>query len=741
MNSNIHLTLSAHLACLLLALSTQTVQAADAPLCRPFEELLPPAPKSVARVSTGEEVRILADDALVEETSDIALFRGKVTIQRGHSLVHADELVYRRQSGEMEARGGVTLWDRRFVIRGERAELGEDDSGGIEEAQYWLRERRGYGKAERMLRYDEDRSVLLDMDFTTCDPDNQTWRLDARETKLNFATDTGISRGVVLRVHDWPVLYTPYLNYPLSDKPKSGLLVPRVGHSGELGFDLALPYYWHAASSYDFTFTPRWMSRRGLMLGTEFRYLTGRSDGQWDFEYLPEDLEYDAHRSFLRVFHKTQLSPVLNAQVNYEETSDHEYFEHFGNSLDLAGTLHLQRRAAVNYLLPNYYLLQGYVLDYQSLQDPALPKPYRVLPALTLRPLVPPRNRRLNLLWQMEAKRFELTDDTDRPQATRLHFAPRLVYPLRFAAGFVEPGVELAYTYYAKEDTLAGEDSTQDRFSHTFSLDNGLFFEREFAWQDKDLLQTLEPRLFYQYSPQQDQEKYPLFDTARYDLSWGQLFRTEPFSGRDRASDYHTVSAGLRSRVLERSDGDELLQAGLGRRFFVRDSKIVLPGETSERAEASPYVAEAAISPRKHLRLSHTSQWEPEQGRSLYSAWRMRYHTAVDKLLNVGYRQRDERLRLEQTDVSWYWPLNPRWHSLGRWNYSLEHSANLEVLAGFEYESCCWALRLVARRYLQDLAEDDYETSFHFQIQLKGLGGLGSSAFLRERIAGFDESF
>jgi LPS-assembly protein len=72
-----------------------------------------------------------------------------------------------------------------------------------------------------------------------------------------------VAKHARLRIRGIPVLYTPYINFPIDDRRKSGFLVPSIGSSDDNGFELITPYYWNIAPNLDATFYPRYMSKRG----------------------------------------------------------------------------------------------------------------------------------------------------------------------------------------------------------------------------------------------------------------------------------------------------------------------------------------------------------------------------------------------------------------------------------------------------------------------------------------------
>jgi LPS-assembly protein len=722
-------------------------QAGEEALCRPLAEMLPAKPV-LDRQPRGNELLLSSERGVLEQDAQTARFSGGVIAQRGAQVLRAENLVYRKTDDETEASGDVTLWDPHFVVHGHQAKLFGEDRGEAWETEYWLTERRGRGRAEEVLKLDRDRAQLKETTYTTCDPGAEAWRLRSRETTLDFSENTGEAWGVTLYLADVPVLYTPYLNFPLGDGRKSGFLIPRLGYSNSTGLDLAIPYYWNMAPNYDATLTPRVMSKRGLMLESEFRYLTQTSRGQVGWEYLPNDESFDGERSFVSLTHTTRFTPRLNLNLLYQEASDIHYFEDLGSNLSLSSVTHLPRSARLSYratLGKQNYLTQLALTDYQSLSANPRATQYARLPQLTLRKLGREQNRKLNYNLSGEYVYFQrdwdLPESIRNPEGSRVDARFGLSYPLRYAAGFFVPKASFQATRYTLDGLLPAEGSGD--FSRTLpilSADAGLFFEREFEWGGRSLLQTLEPRVFYLYVPYRDQRKIPLFDTSEYDFSFGQLFREDRFSGPDRVGDDHRLSLAVSSRFMGRRDAVQHLRLSLGQIIYLRDRQVGLGTKAPESEDTSELVAEVAAQLTKEWSLLHTLQWQPEDGETHKSTVRLRYRPKPGQSVSLAYRYR--QASFEQTDLSWQWPINPRWSMLGRWNYALRENKNLESFLGLQYESCCYAVRAVARRYLRNL-QGDYQSAVFFQVELKGLGGLGrkTAGFLREHIPEFEDGF
>jgi LPS-assembly protein len=138
----------------------------------------------------------------------------------------------------------------------------------------------------------------------------------------------------------------------------------------------------------------------------------------------------------------------------------------------------------------------------------------------------------------------------------------------------------------------------------------------------------------------------------------------------------------------------------------------------------------------KNWSVSSGLQWDQQQSRTGKGEMQIRYQPEPRSVVNLGYRfQRD---RQEQVDFSTAWPVSEHWRVYGRSVYSLRDNKSIDHFAGFEYSSCCWNLRAVARDYVSRRS-GERDRSFFLQLELKGLSSVGQAAdaFLEKAIRGY----
>jgi len=485
-----------------------------------------------------------ADRALFDR-GGISRLSGEVEFRQDGRTLSAEEALYDDRQGIVEAQGGVHYRDSALEVEGERARLWlRSDTGSFEQARYRLPQQHAHGTAQRVAKINENITRLQRVRYTTCNPGRIDWQLRAREIRLDRHRRMGSAKGVSVHFKRVPIFYFPYLVFPITDERLSGFLMPDIRlNLSRNSTDIALPYYWNIAPNYDATITPRFIERRGVMLGSEFRYLTPSSSGQLYGEYLGDDRLYGRDRALLRFQHHSRLSPHWSGSVNYNYVSDRDYFVDMGDSFNPNTTTHQERRFTLNYR-GDRWAFAGTLLGYQMLIGTT--PPYQKLPQLTLQYIGRQRERELNYHFRSEYTYFD--DNARTPTGSRLDVAPAVSFPLRTTATWLIPRLTLHHTRYRLDATPPGMPSAPSRTLPLFSLDGGLFLERFTEWGNVAMVQTLEPRLFYLYVPYREQSKLPLFDTSAY------TFRADPlFSG----------SAG-HARCRRRCRDEQHLRSGRG---------------------------------------------------------------------------------------------------------------------------------------------------------------------------------
>ena len=670
----------------------------------------------VVEFLTGEFEAQLAD-------GPAASMSGGVVLRRGDRLAGAETASYDPAQRALNLTGGVRYEDPDSLVLSDSAEFAYD-SGRIrfEGAEFEVGPDNARGAANILEINQDGRLRLVEVSYTTCPPESNDWIIEAGEIELNTRTGVGKARSVRLRFQGVPILYTPYLSFPITDARKSGVLTPEIGSTGRSGNELSIPYYWNIAENYDATFTPRLLTDRGLQVGTEFRYLLENSDGKLEVEYLPDDNKFNDNRHLLRFGHQTLFANGWRNQIDFSDVSDNQYFEDLGGSLSISSITHLNRSLAFDFFGENWSLF-GRVQEYQTIDSAILPgdEPYQRLPQIYARGFWP--DSVLGLTYGLDTEVVYFDRDVG-VTGWRLNAVPQVELPIEKPGWFVIPAVVVDHTRYDLQNTIAGQDQQPSRTVPIVSLDTGLILERLMNTEERRI-QTLEPRLLYVHAPFREQSGLPVFDTIVPDLNLVQLYRKNRFLGVDRIADTDQVSVGITSRIIDVNSGRELMSATIGQALYLSKQGVTLPGEPPIVSDSSDYIAEVRFLIYDNLNFDVGHQWSGGDRGTAQSEARLQYRPQSNKILNLAYRFR--RQSLEQGDVSWSWPLSQSWNFVGRYNFSFRDNEVLEQFYGLEYESCCWGLRLVSRRHIST-RDGTRDSSFGLQLVLKGMTSVGTKA-------------
>jgi LPS-assembly protein len=695
----------------------------------------PPAPAESEELPTDTPITIESDDDDFQfDVDGNARLCGNVVMRQGNRILKADCLQYdaAKQSAKME--GGVEFSDPRLTVRGASGEYSPTLGTEFRGAQFELHDRGARGSAES-LQVGADGKVKLERGFfTTCPASDQAWQITAREIEIDTRERVGRGRGAKVEFKGVPLLYLPYLSFPLESR-KTGFLFPDIGHSSRSGAQVMAPFYWNIRPNADFTAMPTWYAKRGIDLGGEFRFLTQRQSTALSFNYLPDDSLAGRDRTRVALAHVAELPGEWRFRIDAIDVGDTDYFEDFAQGPEGTSVPFAERLAEATYRDENLNV-RAQFQHFQTIDDELAEedRPYARTPRLLA-----------SGDWDLGLGSIDYGFDAelvnfDRDVGTtgwRLDVAPRAGFDWSAPGFFVRPSAGYRYTQYSLEDVDAGTDDSPTRSLPYASLDAGLVFERQSGSQGQRRL-TLEPRALYLYTPYRDQSELPLFDTGLPDLNLVQLYRTNRYVGADRVNDANQLAFGLTSRLFDGRSGAQYLAVSVGQAYYFDQPRVVLPDETPSTRDTSDFIAQVSLTAYKDWNLEAGIQWNPEDTRSERSQFRLQYRPGDDKVVNLGYRA--IRDRLEQGEVSTHWPISKKWNAFGRAVYSLRDAEFLDQFAGFEYKACCYRFGIVARRFVSSRTGEK-DTGIYLQLELNGLPGVNAGtdvdAFLQRTIRGY----
>ncbi len=720
-------------AFVVFVLAVSLTAAADSPQARPQDDCaVAPEPPAIVCTAPEKDGRLHLDAVKIKRLDENRFeVTGDVCAQQANKVIATQALQLNRQSQRVDIQTPLRYSDQRQTIKAQKATLYlADDRARLSDVTFHILNSNVNGSADR-LEQNARFSVLQNLTYTTCPPEHKSWEIRARRAELDLEKQEGTFHHLSLRFKDTPILYLPWARLPLNDQRRSGFLVPGVGYSTVNGWDISIPYYFNLAPNRDLTLTPRYIQQNGVMLESEFRYLGESYRGQLQTQFLPNDKVRQRDRYYLHLTHRKRINDDWRFNGNYQRVSDPRFFEDFSDNVYTASRpyLHsyLQLKGA-----GEHWLFRAQVDDYQLLSSTILPgqRPYQRLPVL-------------NYWWQNHRLRQGLSYGVKsqaanfyRPDSVtgwRLDFRPYVEKRWQNAWGWLAPRLDYRYTQYDLQHA-PGNDKP-DRSLPIFSLDSGLRLEKNLA---DGGFKTLEPRLFYVFAPYRKQDDLPLFDSHALTFGSALLFQTNRFSGADRQMDANQVSLALTHRAFD-AHGQEKWNATLGQIVYFDQQRVQIDSAPQNR-DTSPLIAEFNYRPEGPWNGTVSLHWDPETSETERALLRLQRRGQSGKLVNLAYRYRQNKI--EQVDISGVYPISQQNRLIARWNYSLRANTTIEALAGIEHRSCCWAFRLVARRFIYNEA-GDAKNGIYAEIQFNGLGSLGRNPrrLLKQSIPGYSEEY
>lgn len=695
---------------------------------------------------------------------EIITFTGNVDVTRADQRVLADQAFYNTQSETLNARGNVHYRDQDYSVYSDTAFLNlDEDQGKLRNSQFIYGATPARGRAKLAEQESKSLSHYIDAAYTTCAPGNQDWTLETGTLDIDRDEGIGAATNAWLEISGVPVAYVPYFEFPIDDRRKSGILNPVFGLTRNTGFDFTLPYYWNIAPEYDATIIPRIMTKRGLLLGGEFRYLSESSSGRFNGQIIPYDTTADKTRGAISFANYSQITPSLVSNLDLNWISDDEYLNDIGSTIALTNFSHIRSTANVRYSSPAVGIF-AQLENYQTINPtiPSAARPYRRLPQILVTSAHNILDTGALAAFQGEQVYFQRNNTVT---GHRTDLKPDISLPIESAGGFITPKVALDFTQYFLQDQSAGAPNSITRVLPLVSLDGGLFFDREFDFGGTQLVQTLEPRIYYLYVPETNQDDIPLFDTSEFDFTILQLFRDNRFNSADRIGDANQLSVALTSKILEPRTGIQRLEGTLGTIAFFKDREVQLSRRIAPETDAtSSLVAELNGVVTDDLSFRSGLQWNPYLGKFTRGLASLHYQDEENRVLNLSYRYRLEPIgvqltpgivqqlppeisNIDQADGSVRWPLFAGLAGVGRMQYSFPDGKILESFLGFEKESCCWRFRILGRYWIQTIQTTSgvvagtgkANTGIFVQVEFKGFASFGDKVdqFLERNIAGY----
>lgn len=697
-------------------------------------------------------IHIAADKVKLVE-NDKADFNGNVEICADNLAVTSNTAQLSRSKKSVKAEGDITYSNEQIDVKSTNFEANLTKyKVKLDKAKYQLKQNVGRGEAN-LLEVSEQKLIVLENGtFTTCPIDDNGWKLSAEKITLSSQKGWGVAWNAAVEINDTPLFYIPYLTFPLDNRRKTGFLYPNISSSTKHGIEVKAPWYWNIAPDMDATITPRIMTNRGVQLQTEFRYLGPYNSGLVNLEYLPSDDERPTldSRHLVHWQQRSNYGENFRAFVNFTQLSDDAYLTDLGSKYQDSTDTQVNQHLELSYFTNNIdasFRVQNFEVLGQH------PSSYQTLPQIDFTNRLPYRWGDLEFNWFGELSHFS-NSEADITSAARLHFEPSVSLQYNHLAWNFNTEVALLQTNYEQQykDELNLKDNAISRTLPKFRLHGSINFERDAKIFGEQGLQTFEPQLQYLYVPYKDQSDIGFFDSTRLQDDYHGLFRDNRFSGLDRIADANQMTIGATSRFINPRN-EELMRMSFGQIFYFDDDHTAFSAnDTRLNGSKSALAGEVFLHWSKRWYLNANIQYDTGTQQISKSNLTIDYRADKNKLAQLNHRRtRDvSGHEIEQLGLVTSFKIHDNWQFIGGYHRDLTHNRSIDSYFGLQYESCCWAVRLISRRHLNTNFEqqvnqsmgvsNNFDSGVSLQLVIKGFGGDGGldvSEMLQQGIFGY----
>ena len=718
--------------------------------------LLPQLSSAEDLVSEKQSSEIIQESIEIEGDSLETLLdrkmkaKGNAILKKGNKTIKAEVIEYDQISEKLITQGNTSIDLEKISLSGTKLNYGfTDQTGKMEDVTFNIKSdkkeetivqkgiqvtKRYYdfrGDAKAIFFEGENKTKLESSRLTTCEVDSNDWYIKSKNMEIDTKKDQVKASHASLDFKGVPIFYMPSTSFSLNKNRQSGFLSSTFGTTSKSGFEFRVPYYFNISPNMDATLTARYLGKRGPLADGEFRYLTENYSGINQLQYMNHDQSSGQdNRYFLKLNHQHQFGRGWSGSYDLQKVSDNTYFSDLATMIQVTSVVNLPQRVNLNYS-GDIWKLNLLTEKYQTLTN-ASNSPYQRLPQVNLSGKKDYDNFTLDLksqwtLFERDDKFASTFTDAQKITGSRFAMTPAITIPLTSEYGYIKPKVSANIRSYNLNNS---PDNNKDIVTPIFSLDSGVYLDRNINFLNQNYTNTLEPRLFYVYIPYKDQSVLPNFDSGLADLNMQTLFYENQYNGQDRINDANQLTASLTSKFLDKN-GKERLSAIIAQRYYFEDRRVFGNDLTEAKKANSDIFMGASAKLPNSLNLDAMFQFDPTSNNLLRSTLGSRYNPEPGKMLNVSYRLIDNIIDnnqdLEVFNAAGQWPLGNRFYSIGRYNYDLKSSQTIEVLAGLEYDGGCWVARSIFDRIsLPTSPNPNY--AFFIQLELNGIGSIGSDA-------------
>jgi LPS-assembly protein len=639
--------------------------------------------------------------------------RGNVILSQGGVQLQAQEVLWQALTQDAAAQGDVRLDDAGTEVTGERLQYNlATGQGQVHDGRVFIRQGNFHLAGDQIEKHGQAEYFAKKGSFTTCDGDIPDWKFSASEVDVTLG-GYARARNVWFHVRDVPVLYTPYLMFPVKTERESGLLAPSFGYSNNKGLMASLAWYQVIDRSMDATVYLDEYSDIGLGKGLEYRYALAEQNNGKALYYHVTGVKGTPNLYYLEWTHRGNLPGGWRLNADAEYVDDQLFFDEFGKTAEeynrdkTVSTVMLQR----NWQKLNLVGHVRYIKDLENGNDTTLQR----LPEIGLG-LASYRLGDTPFYLGLESYATRFTRDQGE-DGERLYLKPSLSAVFTPGAWLeMVPQVALHERLYNTD----AEDNEQSVPELSLGLATRLIKDLDVdRWGIDRIQHSIEPQVTYTYVPDEFQDELPLFDLY------------------DRQLRQNNVNYAVVNRLTARStlaDGSrayrEIFNLRLSQMYDIDEARNNRSGDNQPFSDVR---VQLGVRPTAKISLDADARI-PVYGNPRFNSLTAGASVRDDlgNVLRIDYAYLDENFSETATDyinlqleTSVLKPVYAKFEE----RYDFRESRELEKVVGLEYRSKCWSLFLTYRNRYRDGASDDQEVLLTFALAGLGFNQGFSSGF------------
>ncbi|MDC0407459.1 LPS assembly protein LptD [Candidatus Thioglobus sp.] len=672
-------------------------------------------------LSNDENLDVVADRSEITK-GDTYLLSGNVSLNSSAYYLSADEIKIKKSDKTSTAKGHIQFQNDELMLIGDSAVVkkqADTTHTTLNQVQFHYPDTKINGQAQQVVN-DGTMQVFDDASYSLCPLGNTDWQMKANQITLNSTTNRGVANDVVVEFLGVPVFYTPHHEWVLEGRG-SGFLAPAFGSYSESAvnesnsYQVRIPYYFNIAPDRDFLLTLNQLSSRGSVVEGKYRQLIASNKyldkGRFEVEghYLNEDDITNNKRWLLNssidlsINDKTELSLVTN------RVSDKDYFKEIAHSDTSATALH--SHIDLTYADEAQDLNMAVFAETEQLINNGSAAYTRAPEVSISKSFKGTDNRQMDL--SLVSTKFE--HQTSTATGVRTHAQANFSRPITTNAYSLTPKLNLSSTDYALDNA-----ADENRSIYSFGLDSKLFLERETSFFGTDLIQTLTPRLAYNYTPSKANPSVN-FDSADKNDSYEGLFSGQQYTGIDIINKANDFTFGLESDFIDEETGDTYLSLKSAQSFY---GDAISPNGADRKYSDIALSADFGLN---DFTFNNVLQYDPETNKIDKRDSSVSYILNPRKFLTLAH---NNNAGVKTAELYGAYPITQKVHVFAGLNRSITDSITNRETTGVAYESCCWALRLA--HFKKHISGNDYDYVTNFELVLKGLAS--SSPSLSKRL-------